>query len=194
MWQAGALCLKTPIETFPCAPARYSLLTGQLASRIDGYGNATEFAADTPTLPYHLSALCHHTSLAGTMHLVGPDQMYGYRERLATDIYPGDFGWTPNWPTIPPHGPAGMSMRSVVVAGLCTLSLQFDYDDEVANKMVQRINGLARHPGSYQQLFFDGPFTHPHNPYEGRIRCQHTKIAMTVVAPRTHCDQSAPAA
>lgn len=174
---------------FPlCAPARYSLLTGQLASRIGGYDNAAEFAAATPTLPYYLSALGYHTSLAGKMHFVGPDQMHGFHERLTTDIYPSDFGWTPNWLTIPPEGPAGMSMRSVVEAGLCTRSLQFDYDDEVANKTVQKIHDLARRQDKDQQPFFlTASFTHPHNPYvttkQWWDKYPHGDIDMPKVAP-----------
>ena len=31
------------------------------------------------------------------MHFVGPDQLHGFEERLTTDVYPGDFGWTPDW-------------------------------------------------------------------------------------------------
>ena len=31
------------------------------------------------------------------MHFVGPDQLHGFEERLTTDIYPADFGWTPDW-------------------------------------------------------------------------------------------------
>lgn len=150
---------------FPlCAPARYALLTGQLASRIGGYDNASEFAAATPTLPYYLSALGYHTSLAGKMHFVGPDQMHGFDQRLTTDIYPSDFGWTPNWLINPPHGPAGMSMRSVVEAGLCTRSLQFDYDDEVAYKTIQKIHDLSRRQVK-QPFCLTASFTHPHNPY-----------------------------
>ena len=34
---------------------------------------------------------------AGKMHFVGPDQLHGFEERLTTDIYPADFGWTPDW-------------------------------------------------------------------------------------------------
>jgi choline-sulfatase len=174
---------------FPlCAPARYSLMTGQLSSRIGAYDNAAEFAAATPTLPYYLSALGYHTSLAGKMHFVGPDQMHGYHERLTTDIYPSDFGWTPNWQINPPHGPAGMSMRSVVEAGICTRSLQFDYDDEVAYKTVQKIHDLARRPGNEQQPFFlTASFTHPHNPYVTTQhwwdKYQHSDIDMPKVAP-----------
>lgn len=174
---------------FPlCAPARYSLLTGQLASRIGGYDNAAEFSAATPTLPYYLSALGYHTSLAGKMHFVGPDQMHGYHERLTTDIYPSDFGWTPNWQINPPHGPAGMSMRSVVEAGVCTRSLQFDYDDEVSNKTVQKIHDLARRPSNEQQPFFlTASFTHPHNPYVTTQhwweKYEHSAIDMPQVGP-----------
>jgi choline-sulfatase len=150
---------------FPlCAPARYALLTGQLASRVNGYDNASELAAATPTLPYYLSALGYQTSLIGKMHFVGPDQMHGFHERLTTDIYPSDFGWTPNWLTIPPHGPAGMSMRSVVEAGVCIRSLQFDFDDDVAHKTIQKIHDLARRQDK-QPFFLTASFTHPHNPY-----------------------------
>ena len=31
------------------------------------------------------------------MHFVGPDQLHGFEERLTTDIYPADFGWTPDY-------------------------------------------------------------------------------------------------
>ena len=31
------------------------------------------------------------------MHFCGPDQLHGFEERLTTDIYPADYGWTPDW-------------------------------------------------------------------------------------------------
>jgi choline-sulfatase len=192
---ASSVVFENAYCNFPlCAPSRYSLLTGQLASRIGGYDNAAEFAAATPTLPYYLSALGYQTSLAGKMHFVGPDQMHGYHERLTTDIYPSDFGWTPNWLTIPPHGPAGMSMRSVVEAGLCTRSLQFDYDDEVGNKTVQKIYDLARRPDTDKPPFFlTASFTHPHNPYVTTKhwwdKYQHADIDMPKVAPIPYAEQ-----
>ena len=34
---------------------------------------------------------------SGKMHFVGPDQLHGFEERLTTDIYPADFGWTPDY-------------------------------------------------------------------------------------------------
>ena len=31
------------------------------------------------------------------MHFVAPDQLHGFEERLTTDVYPLDFGWTPDY-------------------------------------------------------------------------------------------------
>ena len=150
---------------FPlCGPSRYAMMSGRLASRVGSYDNACEFPADTPTLAYYLGGLGYQTTLSGKMHFVGPDQMHGYQQRLTTDIYPSDFGWTPDWTADPPHAPSGMSMRSVVESGICTRSLQFDYDDEVAHCSVQKIYDLARQPAP-QPFFLTVSFTHPHNPY-----------------------------
>ena len=83
---------------FPlCAPARFSLLAGQFASRIGAFDNACEFQAATPTLPYYLAQQGYKTILSGKMHFVGPDQKHGFQERLTTDIYPADFGWAADW-------------------------------------------------------------------------------------------------
>ena len=56
--------------------------------------------------------------LAGKMHFVGPDQLHGYEERLTTDIYPSDFGWTPDW-TRRERFPWYHNLLSVVQAGVC---------------------------------------------------------------------------
>src|SRR5499433_4284308 len=80
-----------------CAPARFSLMAGQLPSRIGAYDNAAEFPSTIPTFAHHLRALGYRTCLSGKMHFVGPDQLHGFEERVTTDMYPGDFGWTPTW-------------------------------------------------------------------------------------------------
>ena len=49
------------------------------------------------TVAHGLRAAGYRTCLAGKMHFVGPDQLHGFEERLTTDVYPSDFGWTPNW-------------------------------------------------------------------------------------------------
>ncbi|MES2185031.1 MAG: choline-sulfatase [Pseudomonadota bacterium] len=152
-------------SNFPlCSPSRASLLTGRLASRLGVYDNACEFPAQAPTIPYYLSALGYATCLSGKMHFVGPEQLHGYQERLTTDIYPSDFGWTPDWQQAIPVAATGVSLRSVVEAGTCKRSLQLDYDDEVVFKAEQKIRDHGRKARG-QPLFLTVSFTHPHNPY-----------------------------
>jgi choline-sulfatase len=80
-----------------CAPSRASLMTGQLPSKTGVYDNAALFPADIPTYAHYLRRAGYQTCLAGKMHFVGPDQLHGFEQRLTTDIYPADFGWTPDW-------------------------------------------------------------------------------------------------
>ena len=80
-----------------CAPGRAAFMSGQLASRTRVYDNAAEFPSAIPTYAHHLRAAGYYTCLSGKMHFVGPDQMHGFEDRLTTDIYPADFGWTPDY-------------------------------------------------------------------------------------------------
>ena len=80
-----------------CAPGRARFMSGQLPSATRVYDNAAEFASSIPTYAHHLRSGGYQTSLAGKMHFVGPDQLHGFEERLTTDIYPADFGWTPDY-------------------------------------------------------------------------------------------------
>ena len=80
-----------------CAPSRFTMVSGQLPSRIGGYDNASDLPADTPTYAHYLRDQGYHTALSGKMHFCGPDQLHGYEERLTSDIYPGDYGWAVNW-------------------------------------------------------------------------------------------------
>ena len=61
-----------------CAPSRFSLVSGQLASRIGGFDNAADLAADVPTYAHYLRNLGYRTALSGKMHFCGPDQVHGY--------------------------------------------------------------------------------------------------------------------
>ena len=66
------------------------------------------------------------------MHFCGPDQLHGFEERLTTDIYPADFGWTPDWDQ--PERPPALVPRHVVGASTpapCVRTNQLDFDDEV---------------------------------------------------------------
>ena len=80
-----------------CAPGRAAFMSGQLPSQNGVYDNAAEFSSTIPTYAHHLRRAGYQTCLSGKMHFVGPDQLHGFEERLTTDIYPADFGWTPNY-------------------------------------------------------------------------------------------------
>ncbi|MEL6735236.1 MAG: sulfatase-like hydrolase/transferase, partial [Pseudomonadota bacterium] len=80
-----------------CAPSRASFMSGVLPSRTGVYDNAAEFASAIPTFAHHLRRGGYKTALSGKMHFVGPDQLHGFEKRTTTDVYPADFGWTPDW-------------------------------------------------------------------------------------------------
>jgi choline-sulfatase len=151
-----------------CAPARFLMMSGQLNSKIGAYDNASEFPASVPTFAHHLRAAGYQTSLVGKMHFVGPDQLHGYEERLTTDIYPADFGWTPNWGD--PDGRFDWwfhNMDSVVDAGIADVSNQLDYDDDVGHHAVRKLRDLAR-TSDPRPWMMTVSFTHPHDPYVAR--------------------------
>jgi choline-sulfatase len=81
------------------------------------------------------------------MHFVGPDQLHGFEERLTTDIYPADFGWTPDY-----RKPGERidwwyhNMGSVTGAGVAEITNQMEYDDEVAFA-TQKLYDLSRGQG-----------------------------------------------
>src|SRR3712207_2760254 len=109
------------------------------------YDNAAEFPADVPTFAHALRAGGYRTVLSGKMHFCGADQLHGFEERLTTDIYPADFGWTPDWDR-PEHRPSWYhNMGSVIEAGPCVRTNQLDYDDEVVFAAERRLFDIARH-------------------------------------------------
>lgn len=154
-----------------CAPGRASFMTGQLPSRTRVYDNAAEFASDIPTFAHHLRSAGYHTCLSGKMHFVGPDQLHGFEERLTTDIYPADFGWTPDY-----RKPGERidwwyhNLGSVTGAGVAETTNQMEYDDEVAFHAAQKLYRLARASDDpdRQPWCLTVSFTHPHDPYVAR--------------------------
>jgi choline-sulfatase len=147
-----------------CAPARAALLTGRLPSGTGAYDNAAGFASDVPTFAHYLRRAGYRTALAGKMHFCGPDQLHGFERRLTTDIYPADYGWTPDWtrPEYRPHWYHDMS--SVVDAGPCVRSNQLDYDEEVGLAAEQALYDHVRSDDE-RPLCLVASFTHPHDPY-----------------------------
>jgi choline-sulfatase len=148
-----------------CAPSRAAFMSGQLPSRTGIYDNAAEFPSSVPTFAHHLRRLGYRTALSGKMHFVGPDQLHGFEERLTTDIYPADFGWTPDW-TKPGERIDWWyhNLSSVTQAGVAEMTNQLEYDDEVAHFARQRIFDFARRDDG-RPFCLTVSFTHPHDPY-----------------------------
>ncbi len=147
-----------------CAPARFSMMAGQLASRIGAWDNAAEFPATIPTFAHYLRSAGYRTCLSGKMHFVGPDQLHGYEERVTTDIYPGDFGWTPEWDRPEKLQWWFHNMLSVTEAGPYDRSLEMDYDEEVAFHAARWILDAARDTDD-RPWHLTLSFIHPHDPY-----------------------------
>ncbi|MBV9521567.1 MAG: sulfatase-like hydrolase/transferase, partial [Alphaproteobacteria bacterium] len=127
-----------------CAPSRYAFLSGQLPSKTGGFDNAAEFPADVPTFAHHLRRAGYETVLSGKMHFCGADQLHGFEERLTTDIYPADFGWTPDWERFAERPSWYHNMSSVIEAGPCVRTNQLDFDDEVVFAARRKLFEIAR--------------------------------------------------
>ncbi len=147
-----------------CAPSRFTLVSGQLPSKIGAYDNAADLPADVPTYAHYLRRLGYRTALSGKMHFCGPDQLHGYEERLTSDIYPADYGWAVNWdqPDLRPSWYHNMS--SVLQAGPCIRTNQLDFDEEVVFKAQQYLFDHVRESGD-QPFCLTVSMTHPHDPY-----------------------------
>ena len=165
-----------------CAPGRGAFMSGRLPSSTGIYDNAAEFPSALPTYAHHLRRAGYQTCLSGKMHFVGPDQLHGFESRLTTDIYPADFGWTPDY-----RKPGERidwwyhNLGSVTGAGVAEISNQMEYDDEVEHHAVQKIYDLSRghDPRPWMMTV---SFTHPHDPYVARRKfwdlyegCEHLK-------------------
>src|SRR5215216_7576819 len=147
-----------------CAPARAALMSGLLPSNSGVYDNAAEFASAIPTFAHYLRLQGYRTSLSGKMHFVGPDQLHGFEERLTTDIYPADFGWTPDWDKPRARPSWYHSMSSVTDAGVCVRTNQIDFDDEVVFAAERAIYDAVR--GTDARPFcLVVSLTHPHDPF-----------------------------
>lgn len=153
-----------------CAPARASFMSGQLPSRTGVYDNAAEFSSEIPTYAHHLRNAGYQTALSGKMHFVGPDQLHGFEQRLTTDIYPADFGWTPDY-----RKPGERidwwyhNLGSITGAGSAEITNQLEYDDEVAHQAEAKLYDLARNHDE-RPWCLTVSFTHPHDPYVARKR------------------------
>ena len=162
--QNGVLFQSAYCNSPLCAPSRFVFMTGRLPSAIGAFDNAADLPADVPTFAHYLRFAGYRTVLSGKMHFCGPDQLHGFEERLTTDIYPADFGWTPDWSDFA-HRPSWYhNMDSVTQAGPCVRTNQLDFDDEVVFHAKRRLFDIAR--GNDPRPFcMVVSMTHPHDPY-----------------------------
>lgn len=147
-----------------CAPARFSMMTGQLPSQGRVYDNAAEFSSEIPTFGHYLRQAGYRTILAGKMHFCGPDQLHGFEERLTTDIYPADFCWTPDWKHFEDRPTWYHSPDSVVTSGPCIRSNQIDFDEEVIFATQRALFNIARDADS-RPFCLVTSLSHPHDPF-----------------------------
>ena len=146
-------------------------MSGQLPSRTGVYDNAAEFCSSIPTFAHHLRGAGYYTCLSGKMHFVGPDQLHGFEERLTTDIYPADFGWTPDY-----RKPGERidwwyhNLGSVTGAGVAEITNQMEYDDEVTFLATQKLYQLSREQDDADRRpwCLTVSLSHPHDPYVAR--------------------------
>lgn len=68
-------------------PSRICFMTGQHNWHCKGWDNATPMRSDAMTWPYLLRAQGYDVVLSGKMHLVGRDNLHGFRRQLAKDIH-----------------------------------------------------------------------------------------------------------
>ena len=114
--------------------------------------------------------------------------MHGFEERLTTDVYPADFGWTPDY-----RKPGERidwwyhNMGSVTGAGVGEISNQLEYDDEVAYEAVRKIYDLGRRKED-RPFILTVSFTHPHDPYVARKKywdlyegCEHLQPSIPAI-------------
>ena len=167
---AGAAVFESAYTNFAlCAPSRFSMLSGRLASEIEAFDNGAEFPSAIPTYAHYLKAAGYQTTLVGKMHFVGADQLHGFDERLTMDIYPASFQWTGDWNE--PTEEHSNDARSFTLAGPCTRNVQMDYDEEVLHRARRKLHDLARGVDidDGQPWHMTVSFTHPHDPYQ----CSH---------------------
>ncbi len=168
-----------------CAPARASFMSGQLPKRTRVYDNAAEFASDIPTYAHHLRRAGYQTCLSGKMHFVGPDQMHGFEERLTTDIYPADFGWTPDY-----RKPGERidwwyhNLGSVTGAGVAETTNQLEYDDDVVHQATQKLYDYSRGHDA-RPWCLTVSMSHPHDPFVARRKYWDLYNDCAYLAPET---------
>jgi len=165
---AGGTVFEQAYCPYPlCAPSRFAMMSGRLASRIGAWDNGAEFPASVPTFAHYLRARGYYTCISGKMHFVGPDQLHGFEERLTTEIYPADFSWTPapaERDAATRFGAGVSSVETILDAGPMARTMQIDYDEDVVHHAVREVYVRAR-SADRRPFMMTVSLTQPHDPY-----------------------------
>jgi choline-sulfatase len=181
--QSGATFTNSYCNSPLCAPSRACLASGLLVRHNGVYDNGAEFSAEIPTLMHHLRNVGYETIGAGKFHFVGPDQLHGFDVRLTTDIFPADFGWTPDWSLGPVSSP-GVNIQTVKNAHIVKGNKYVDYDEEVTFRTLERIRQIGRKEKP-SPFFLNVSYTHPHPPFEALER-YHSLYKDNIPAPNNY--------
>ena len=142
-----------------CMPSRLSFMTGRYVSRVGAWDNASPLAIDAITWPYLLRSRGYDVALCGKMHLIGPDQLHGFRAQLATDLHAQTPHSVARWKEGIPS--AGEPWQGVVNAGP-GVSREIRTDDEVEAAATEYLKEHARHSQPFALCL---GFIAPHFPF-----------------------------
>ena len=147
-----------------CVPARASLFTGHLPSKVNVFDTGSELPAGIPTLGHYLRQAGYATCLSGKCHFIGPDQMHGFEQRLTSDMCPSDFSMTGNWDLGETPLDFFHTLENVQTAGVAERSTQQDHDEETTHQARQWLYDWVRQDKD-RPFYLYVSLSHPHDPY-----------------------------
>jgi choline-sulfatase len=169
-----------------CVPARYSLMTGRLPSRVRAYDCGSELPSSVPTIAHYLRLSGYRTVVSGKLHYIGPDQLHGFEERLTTDVYPAGMMWTADWregPNPQWRPERASTAETVVAAGPRPRTMNLDFDDDAVFQAKRWIYDTAGGEDG-RPFFLKVSLIQPHSPFTADFdswsRYRHDDIDMPV--------------
>jgi choline-sulfatase len=141
-----------------CTPSRMSMLTGKYVNKIECWDNGgNPLGSEIPTIAHYFANSGYSTTLSGKMHMIGPDQLHGFENRLTTDIYNTGMEWTRDWDETHYHG--GRNSNT----GPVNWCWQMEYDERAHQRTLEWIRSVPN--VDKRPFFLCASFTNPHPPY-----------------------------
>ncbi len=152
-----------------CVPSRMSMLTGRHPYQNRVWTNEHVLSSAIPTFAHAMGGAGYRPIIVGRMHVLGPDQLHGYAERLVGDHGPNHLGGSPVERGVL-SGTAGPDRISLERSGAGQNAYQV-HDEYVTAATVDVLKRLGVEKRSGQRA---GPFSLtvglmlPHPPYVAR--------------------------